>query len=61
MKCRNDRVLEQELGILTTWIKEICDIQLDSVKKKLIRLISDKDQKHQNVSTPQKAPACPSP
>lgn len=34
MKSRNDSVLEQELGILTTWIKEICDIKLDSVQKK---------------------------
>lgn len=53
MKSRNDRVLEQEIGISTIWIKEICDIQLDSVQKKSKNiLLSDKDKKHQNISTP---------
>lgn len=54
MKSRNDSVLEHELGILTTWITEICDIQLDSVQKK-IRLISQ-DKKHKY---PFKSPPLP--
>lgn len=43
MKSRDDSLLEQEMGILTTWIKEMCDIQPDLVQK--IGLMSQ-DKKH---------------